>query len=218
MKVCSINPFMKSVEEKNEEFVLNILHDIKSPILSINIALENIDPQTFGQNTADSSLLNEIYKVNRHNLEYIEKLMENYSVKKGRYQIKQEYFNILNIINEEIFALKFLIIEKNLKLNLVCSSETINVNSDKQLVRQVFLNLLTNAVKYSPNSEEIKIEISKNKKQVSICITNTVSNANTEHSTGLGLGIVKDVLLNLNGKVYHTKNKNKICFYIELNR
>ncbi len=34
---------MKSVEEKNEEFVLNILHDIKSPILSIKIALENLE-------------------------------------------------------------------------------------------------------------------------------------------------------------------------------
>ncbi len=101
---------MKSVEEKNEEFVLNILHDIKSPILSINIALENLDSKSFAQNTADSGLLSEIYKVNRHNLEYIENLMENYSIKKGRYQIKQEYFNILNIINEEIFALKFLII------------------------------------------------------------------------------------------------------------
>lgn len=207
---------MKSVEEKNEEFVLNILHDIKSPILSINIALENLNSQAFIQNTSDCGLLNEIYKVNRHNLEYIENLMENYSIKKGQYQIKEEYFNILNIINEEIFALKFLIIEKNLKLNLVCSSETINVNSDKQLIRQVFLNLLTNAVKYSPNSEEIKIEISKNKKQVSICITNTVSNANTEHSTGFGQQIIKDALLNLNGKVYHTKNKNKICFNVDL--
>lgn len=207
---------MKSVEEKNEEFVLNILHDIKSPILSINIALENLDSKSFAQNTTDNGLLSEIYKVNRHNLEYIENLMENYSIKKGRYQIKQEYFNILNIINEEIFALKFLIIEKNLKLNPVSSNEAINVNSDKQLVRQVFLNLLTNAVKYSPNSEEVKIEVSKNKKHVSICITNTVSNAGAEHSTGFGHQIIKDALLNLNGKVYHTKNKNKICFNVDL--
>lgn len=207
---------MKSVEEKNEEFVLNILHDIKSPILSINIALENLDSKSFAQNTADSGLLSEIYKVNRHNLEYIENLMENYSIKKGRYQIKQEYFNILNIINEEIFALKFLIIEKNLKLNLVSSNEAINVNSDKQLVRRVFLNLLTNAVKYSPNSEEVKIEVLKNKKYVSICITNTVSNTGAEHSTCLGHQIIKDALLNLNGKVYHTKNKNKICFNVDL--
>ena len=88
---------MKSVEEKNEEFVLNILHDIKSPILSINIALENL------QNTPTQELLNDIYKVNRHNLDYIENLMGNYSLKKRKSQMKQEYFNILNIINEEIF-------------------------------------------------------------------------------------------------------------------
>jgi len=201
---------MKSVEEKNEEFVLNILHDIKSPILSINIALENL------QNTPTKELLNDIYKVNRHNLDYIENLMGNYSLKKGKYQMKQEYFNILNIINEEILALKLLIIEKNLKLNLITNNDAINVNADKEAVRQVFLNLLTNAVKYSPNSEEIKIEVSKNKKYASICITNTATERITEKSTGLGLQIIKDTLLSLNGKIYHTKNKNKICFYIDL--
>ncbi len=205
---------MKSVEEKNEEFVLNILHDIKSPILSIKIALENLENK--GAASSQNELLSEIYKVNRHNLEYIENLMENYSLKKGKYQIKEEYFNILNIINEEIFALKLLIIEKNIKLNLVCSNEVININSDKQMIRQVFLNLLTNAVKYSPNFEEVKVEVSKNKKYVSICVTNTVLNSNTEKSTGFGQGIIKDALLNLNGKISHTKNKNKICFYVDL--
>ncbi len=205
---------MKSVEEKNEEFVLNILHDIKSPVLSINIALENISNN--GNLLIQNELLSEIYKVNKHNLEYIENLMDNYSLKKGKYQIKQEYFNILNIINEEIFALKFLIIEKNLKLNLVSANETVNVNSDKQLVRQVFLNLLTNAVKYSPNSEEIKIEIAKNKKYVTVCVENTISGKSTEKSTGFGQQIIKEALLNLNGKIYHTKNKNKICFNVDL--
>ena len=102
---------MKSLEEKNEEFILNILHDIKSPIAGISIALENM-PEG-----AKNDTLKEIYRVNRHNLEYIENLMENYSIKTGRYLLKYEYFNLLNIINEEIIALRFLIIEKSLKVN-----------------------------------------------------------------------------------------------------
>lgn len=202
---------MKSLEEKNEEFVLNILHDIKSPIAGINIALENLPP------AIKNDTLNEIYRVNRHNLEYIENLMENYSVKTGRYLLKYEYFNLINVINEEIFALRFLIIEKSLKVNLICSAENININTDKQMIRQAFLNLLTNAVKYSPHGEEIKIEISKNKKYVSVCITNKTG-GNTEKSTGLGEGIVKEALMKLRGKISHTKNKNKICFYVEIPR
>ena len=58
---------MKSVEEKNEEFVLNILHDIKSPILSIKIALENLENK--GAASSQNELLSEIYKVNRHRSE-----------------------------------------------------------------------------------------------------------------------------------------------------
>lgn len=199
---------MKSVEEKNEEFVLNILHDIKSPIAGISIALENM-PEG-----AKNETLKEIYKVNRHNLEYIENLMENYSIKTGRYLLKYEFFNLLNVINEEIFALRFLIIEKNLKVNLICGNENININADKQIVRQAFLNLLTNAVKYSPHGEEIKIEVSKNKKNVLVCVTNKTGGS--ERGTGLGEGIIKDALSMLRGKIYHTKDKNKICFYVEI--
>ena len=207
---------MKSLEEKNEEFILNILHDIKSPIAGISIALENM-PEG-----AKNDTLKEIYRVNRHNLEYIENLMENYSIKTGRYLLKYEYFNLLNIINEEIIALRFLIIEKSLKVNLICNADIISINTDKQIVRQAFLNVLTNAVKYSPHGEEIKIEISKNK---SVCVTNKIG-AGTEKSTGkcntvstgLGEGIIKEALSKLRGKIYHTKNKNKICFYVELPR
>ena len=199
---------MKSVEEKNEEFVLNILHDIKSPIAGISIALENMPEGT------KNETLKEIYKVNRHNLEYIENLMENYSIKTGRYLLKYEFFNLLNVINEEIFALRFLIIEKNLKVNLICGNENININADKQIVRQAFLNLLTNAVKYSPHGEEIKIEVSKNKKNVLVCVTNKTGGS--ERGTGLGEGIIKDALSMLRGKIYHTKDKNKICFYVEI--
>ena len=92
---------MKSLEEKNEEFVLNILHDIKSPIAGINIALENMP------DGAKNETLREIYRVNRHNLEYIENLLENYSLKAGKYLLKYEYFNLINMVNEEIYALRF---------------------------------------------------------------------------------------------------------------
>lgn len=210
---------MKSIEEKNEEFILSLLHDIKTPMASINLALETLEiKDTEGRDTIKETL-DEIYKVNRHNLKYIENLIENYSVKKGLYELKHEYFNLLNMVNEEIFALRFLIIEKKLKLNLISSNENIMVYTDKNLLRQAFLNLLTNAVKFSPPYEEIKVEISKNKKAVSLCVSNTITPGafgERWQRGGLGQGIIKEALTKLNGKIHHTKNKDKICFYIDL--
>lgn len=206
---------MKTKEEQNKEFVLNILHDIKSPIAGINIALENLNTNQ----TPVDEILKEIYKVNKHNLEYIEKLMENYSFESGKYQLKYEYFNLINLLNEEIYALRFLIIEKNLKLNLISTNESILVYTDKQMIRRVFLNLLTNAVKYSPNSEEVRVEVSKNKSRVLICIVNTCAShmvKDPKNSTGFGHEIIREAMGKLSGKIYHTKNKNKICFNIEL--
>ena len=198
---------MKSIEEKNEEFVLNILHDIRSPIAGINIALENLSKR--------DEITDEIYRVNRHNLSYIENLMENYSLKMGKYILKNEYFNLINVGNEEIYALHFLITEKNLKLNLICNADSIVINADKQLVRQAFLNLLTNAVKYSPNSNEVRIEITKAKGCVVICVANSL-NSGSKKTTGFGHEIIKDAMEKLGGKIYNARDKNKICFYMEL--
>ena len=69
-------------------------------------------------------------------------------------------------------------------------------------------------MKYSPHGEEIKIEVSKNKKNVLVCVTNKTGGS--ERGTGLGEGIIKDALSMLRGKIYHTKDKNKICFYVEI--
>ncbi len=210
-----ISIFMKTKEEQNKEFILNILHDIKSPIAGINIALENLDTKKISAN----EILKEIYKVNKHNLEYIENLMENYSFESGKYQVKYEYFNLINLLNEEIYALRFLIIEKNLKLNLISTNESILVYTDRQMVRRIFLNLLTNAVKYSPSTEEVRVEVSKNKSRVSVCITNTICSHTIKDpkiSTGFGQEIIREAMTKLSGKIYHTKNKNKICFHLEL--
>ena len=141
--------------------------------------------------------------------------MENYSLKMGKYILKNEYFNLINVVNEEIYALHFLITEKNLKLNLICNADSIVINADKQLVRQAFLNLLTNAVKYSPNSNEVRIEITKAKGCVVICVANSL-NSGSKKTTGFGHEIIKDAMEKLGGKIYNARDKNKICFYMEL--
>lgn len=198
---------MKSVEEKNEEFVLTILHDIKSPISSINIALQNIK--------FEDEILKEVYKVNKHNLDYIENLIGNYSFKTGTYTPSKENFNLITLINEEIFALRFAILDKNLKLNLTYGTASIPLVTDKNLLRRVILNLITNSIKHSPFKSEIKIEIKKFKEKIFITFENSTIKAQTG-STGLGRGIIKNSIEKLGGKISGLINNQRAVFSIEL--
>ena len=127
---------------KNDDFIFELIHDLKAPIISMDFALKNIRRDEF---------LDEIFKINRHNLNYVENMMNSYSLAKGRYCPKFELVNLANIVKEEARVLNFLIAEKNLRV-IISIDKLVDpyIVGDKYLIRQIILNLLTNAVKYTP--------------------------------------------------------------------
>jgi len=189
----------------NDDYIFEIVHDLKAPILSIDIALKDIERDEF---------LDEIYKINKHNLNYIENLLTGYSISKDRYCPRFEEVNLIKIIKEEINVLSFFAEEKSLVFELVSDNiKEVFIKTDKGLFRQIILNLLTNAVKYAPNNSNVEIKICKKEKILTICFSNIYNKDLTNIcSTKLGLEIVKKKIKALKGKFKIIKKDGKICF------
>ena len=68
-----------SIIDENEKVIANILHDIKSPLYSIKIGL---------QNKLDNELNKDIFETTLDIIKYIENFLVNYSFKKGRFEIE----------------------------------------------------------------------------------------------------------------------------------
>ncbi len=192
---------------KNEDFIFEIIHDLKAPIISMDFALSTMQRD---------ELLDEIYKINRHNLNYVENLISGYSLTKGKYCPKYEIINLVKIVKEEIKVLNFLIEDKNLRVILsIDKSDDIYIVSDKYLTRQIILNLLTNAVKYTPINGSIKIVFEKKEGYINICFSNPSDTKLTNVcSSKMGLEIVKKKLKALKGKLKIKQNKDEICFNV----
>ena len=141
---------------KNEDFIFEIIHDLKAPVISMDFALKNVRRDDF---------MDEIYKINKHNLNYIENMLTGYSLSKGRYCPKIELVNLNKLVKEEISVLNFLIAEKNLRITVsIDKTDDCYVATDKYLSRQIILNLLTNAVKYAPYDGIISIVFEKKRR------------------------------------------------------
>lgn len=197
------------IKNKNQDYIFEIIHDIKAPILSMDYALKNIKKD---------EILNEIYKTNKHNLNYIESLITNYSITKGKYCLKYELINLVKIIEEELSALNFIIKEKNLRV--IISKDKIEdeyIVSDKNLLRQIILNLLNNAIKFSPINNTIKIIFEKINNKISICFINNFEKNQENFSTKIGMDIIKKNLKVIKGKLKITNSKNEICYNISFN-
>ncbi len=187
----------------DKDYIFEIIHDLKAPVLSMDFALKNIKRNEF---------LDEIYKINKHNLNYIENMTLEYSIKKGRYELKEEITDLIKIINEEIKPLNFIIKEKNLRIiKSYDKVETTEIKSDERLIRQIILNLLTNSIKYSPDNENIKIILETKNNSIEISFENKINKElKNFSSTKIGLEIVKNKIKALKGKFKAEKTLNTV--------
>ena len=88
-----------SIINENEKIIANILHDIKSPLYSIKIGL---------QNKLDCELNKDIFETTLDVIEYIENFLVNYSFKIGKFENKIAPCNIKEIIDKKLDNYKYI--------------------------------------------------------------------------------------------------------------
>lgn len=211
--INSYNNMLKRLQSQTEaqiNFVNSASHEMKTPIFIISGYINLIKRWGIENKDIVIEALNSIEEETKNMSSLISKLL---FLAKDDYDEKEnKNFNISEAITEIINDLK--IIYPNQKINF--SSKKSFINSDYHLIRQLFLNLIENAIKYG-RDKEIYINIRENKNIIVDIIDNGegISQENLKHifdrffrvdkarsremkSHGLGLSIVKKIVKTLN--------------------
>ncbi len=129
----------------------------------------------------------------------------------GEIPLKMEPLPLVELIIELHQQAQLLATTKNIKVDLLYPDQQIILDADNLRLRQVFLNLLTNAIKYTPEGGSVTIELALNDNDVAITISDTgigiddenldlifdrfyrvnKTNNRNDGGSGLGLAIVK---------------------------
>lgn len=212
--------YLERLQRMRSQFLANVSHELRTPIFSIQGYLETLlngamdDPrvnkhflQKANQNTVNlSNLLNDLIDISM--------------IESGEMRMSYRYFDI-NIFIQSIIS-EFIPIaeEKNIKLIFNPAKEGLQVFGDKDKLRQVFVNLLQNAIKYTDDGN-IEVLLEEDKKFVNIAVKDTgigipeddlnrvferfyrVDKARSRAvgGTGLGLAIVKHIIEAHNSKI-----------------
>ena len=161
---------------ENEKVIANILHDIKSPLYSIKIAL---------QNKLSSELNRDIFETTLDVLGYIENFLVNYSFREGKFDNKITSCDIKKIIDKKIENYKYIFIDKNIHIDMILEEGDYIVNSIEVFLSSIVGNIVSNIAFHASSSNKAIIEIYRKDKSVVVEFRNSYDERTDDFNLGL---------------------------------
>lgn len=158
-------------ENERDDFTSSISHDLRTPLTSIKGFLGAIRDGTILEENKQHYLDIVYQEVDR-----LQKLIENLfdTTTIGKYkELHKTVFDIEYLIQEVISSLNSMINQKSIHINLDCqlTDDELSVVADRDAIQRVIYNILSNAIKYTPDNGFIRVGIlPKDEQRVTISI------------------------------------------------
>ncbi|AQR92766.1 sensor histidine kinase [Clostridium saccharoperbutylacetonicum] len=190
-------------KKAQEDFILNISHDLRSPLNIILSILqcykdECLDVNKVKQNKDHMDIIKRnAYKI----LKLINNLIDTTKLEKQHYNLKKENLDIINLIEWNISAIDKYAKQKDISLVFDTNVEECVMAIDPEAIDRIIMNLISNAIKFSPQGKSIYINAWKSIHQLTISIKDE------------GIGISKEEQKTIfNRFVQSSRNKNNENF------
>ncbi|MBX4336092.1 PAS domain-containing sensor histidine kinase [Bartonella raoultii] len=236
-EVEKLNKSLKAEKERAEsankaksEFLANMSHELRTPLNAILGFSDIMLQSTFGPLGSQryKEYMHDIYNSGTHLLTLINDILDMSKIEAGRFTLDCKNINLEPIISEAIRTLTPQAQEKNIAVTTNITSE-LHAEVDGRAIKQIFLNLISNAVKFTPSGGSIDVCAFKKKNSLVFTIRDTgvgipssaikklgqpfeqVENQFTKTHTGSGLGLaISRSLLELHkGKLEITSQEMK---------
>jgi two-component system phosphate regulon sensor histidine kinase PhoR len=205
---------MRRLENIRRDFVSNVSHELRTPVTSIQGFVEALQDRNITDPEQVKRYLNIIAKHSDRLNAIIEDLLSLSRLEQEgeRREISFEKTMLKPLLAAAIELADTKAKEKEIKVNLDCPDE-IEIKINSALLEQAVLNLIDNAIKYSPAQSTIQVSVRKNEKELSIAVQDNGCGIEDKHQariferfyvvdkgrsrklggTGLGLAIVKHI-------------------------
>ncbi len=189
--------------KENEEFKSAMLsqftHEMKSPLGAIRQATELLESTAADALGQDQKRLLSIIKGNNETLfQLINKILQSAAYDEHRIEIKYRRTNFVKLLTQTLILLSPIIKRKSIRVDLNFFAQRIDCEVDVEKMQEVFQNLISNAIKFSPPKSRITVSLSLEKKVIVLKIRDE------------GIGIPEEEIPFIFEKLYRASNSRQI--------
>ncbi len=226
-KLSESNEKLKSLDELKTQFFANINHELRTPLSLILAPLKTI---LEGKKEHISASMRDTLDTMQRNglklLKLINNLLDLSKFEGGKMRLKIKQVNIYEFVNDLLQSVKGLADQKNIRLYYQHPSHDVELSVDPEQFERVVLNLLSNALKFTPNDGKITLFLEDKKNSVIFAVEDSGigipadkldsifdrfsqvdgSASRSQQGTGIGLSLAREIVL-LHGGTIHAESQ-----------
>jgi len=204
----------KVFKVNRNEFMGNVAHELRTPIFAIQLSLETLLDGAINDEKVNIDFLNRAFNQTKRLKELVEDLISIAKFETGL-KMSKRYFGISNVISKTLEELEDIAETKKIQLKFDADPlNGIQVFGDEERLKQVLINLIDNAIKYTPEGGIINIGVDVHEKDVIVKVQDSgigipekdlpriferfyrvdKTRSRDVGGSGLGLSIVKHIL------------------------
>jgi signal transduction histidine kinase len=204
------------------EFLANMSHELRTPLNAIIGFSDVLLQRMFGDlNRKQEEYVTDILDSGKHQLSLINDILDLSKVEAGRMELEVSEFSLGDVLTTALTLVRDQAVRRDIGLELVVDPGVTTIAADRRKVRQVVLNLLANAVRFTPDGGRVAVsarqgvdavEVSVSDNGIGIAADEQVrifeefaqarARATTHDGTGLGLTLTQKFVALHGGRIW----------------
>lgn len=216
----------KELERIKDEFLHSITHDLRNPVSAIKGFSEFLMKEIAGPlNKAQKNMIVSIDRAAFRLLQMVNNILDIAKMEAGKMQLNYSKFNLNELVQRCVDLMQSLAQKKLIKF-VIDANEEIELEADSGLIERIFINLIGNAIKFTPTNGTITVGLRKENGKLKAWVEDTGPGIPPEYidrifdkfeqvkgqkagGTGLGLTISKHIAEAHGGRIWAEYRENK---------
>lgn len=224
----SMTQSLEELESMRASFISDVSHELRTPMTIISGFIEGVLDGTIPEEEKTKYLgtvLEEVKRLSR----LVSELLEASRLEQGKIKIEKTNVDMNRMVAESVFNYEQRLTQKEIEVNLNLQEGQCTASADKDSIKRVLINLIDNAIKFTPERGAITLTTRRDGKKVYVSIENSgegISQEDLRHiwerfyktdksrshdkkGVGLGLHIVKTIIAQHGGEIYAESQEGK---------